>query len=199
MKKKILTLGLVAALSATAAIGGTLAYFTDTADATNTFTVGNVNIELTEPGWDKVKEDKKNENVYPGQILDKDPTVTNTGANPCFIRMGVTNLDQYVEMYGTNVMINYASDDKHTPNTLGDTRWVDGGDGYFYWTEAVEPNTTIAPLFKEIIIPVELTNGAKAEDIDVIAEAVQTQGFTGDSKKVEDLKTWFETCIPATN
>ena len=37
MKKKILTLGLVAALSATAAIGGTLAYFTDRADATNTF------------------------------------------------------------------------------------------------------------------------------------------------------------------
>lgn len=199
MKKKILTLGLVAALSATAAIGGTLAYFTDTADATNTFTVGNVAIELTEPGWDKVKKEKENENVYPGQILAKDPTVKNTGANPCFVRIGVTNLDQYVEMYGTNAMINYASDDTHTPNTLGSAKWADGGDGYFYWTEVVQPGITIDPLFKEIIIPVELTNGATAEDIDVIAEAVQTQGFTGEADKVEDLKDWFATCIPATN
>lgn len=48
MKKKILALCLVIALSATAIIGGTLAYFTDTAEATNTFTAGGVSIELIE-------------------------------------------------------------------------------------------------------------------------------------------------------
>ena len=48
MKKKILTMALVVALAATAIVGGTLAYFTDTKDATNTFTVGNVEIELIE-------------------------------------------------------------------------------------------------------------------------------------------------------
>lgn len=47
-KKKVLALGMVACLAATALIGGTLAYFTDTADATNTFTVGGVEIELVE-------------------------------------------------------------------------------------------------------------------------------------------------------
>lgn len=42
MKKKILSLCLVVALAATAIIGGTLAYFTDTDNATNTFTTANV-------------------------------------------------------------------------------------------------------------------------------------------------------------
>ena len=48
MKKKILVLCLVVALAVTAVVGGTLAYFTDTDDAENTFTVGNVKIELLE-------------------------------------------------------------------------------------------------------------------------------------------------------
>lgn len=48
MKKKLLALVLVVALAATAVIGGTLAYFTDTDSAVNTFTVGNVKIDLIE-------------------------------------------------------------------------------------------------------------------------------------------------------
>jgi len=48
MKKKILALCLVVALAATAVIGGTLAYFTDTDAETNVFVVGNVDIELIE-------------------------------------------------------------------------------------------------------------------------------------------------------
>ena len=48
MKKKILTICLIVALAATAIIGGTLAYFTDTDKATNTFTAGGVKIQLIE-------------------------------------------------------------------------------------------------------------------------------------------------------
>ena len=48
MKKKFLSLCLVVALSATALIGGTLAYFTDTEAETNVMTIGNVDIELHE-------------------------------------------------------------------------------------------------------------------------------------------------------
>ena len=54
MKKKVLSLCLVAMLAITAVVGGTMAYFTDTDDATNEFTVGNVDIDLTEPNWDEV-------------------------------------------------------------------------------------------------------------------------------------------------
>lgn len=48
MKKKIMALCLVVALAATAVIGGTLAYFTDTDNETNTFTAGGVGIDLIE-------------------------------------------------------------------------------------------------------------------------------------------------------
>ena len=48
MKKKIISLCLVVALGATAVIGGTLAYFTDTEKATNTMVIGNVEINIEE-------------------------------------------------------------------------------------------------------------------------------------------------------
>ena len=47
-KKKILVLAVSVALVAILAIGGSLAYFTDTDKATNTFTLGNVKIDLKE-------------------------------------------------------------------------------------------------------------------------------------------------------
>ena len=48
MKKKITAIFLCVALVAIAIVGASLAYFTDTDNATNTFTVGNVKIDLIE-------------------------------------------------------------------------------------------------------------------------------------------------------
>ena len=48
MKKKITAIFLCVALAAIAIVGASLAYFTDTKTATNTFTVGNVKIDLIE-------------------------------------------------------------------------------------------------------------------------------------------------------
>ena len=48
MKKKITAIFLCVALVAIAIVGASLAYFTDTDAATNTFTVGNVKIDLIE-------------------------------------------------------------------------------------------------------------------------------------------------------
>lgn len=48
MKKKLTALCLCVALLAVAVVGASLAYFTDTKSATNTFTVGNVKIDLIE-------------------------------------------------------------------------------------------------------------------------------------------------------
>ncbi|MDD6871337.1 MAG: TasA family protein, partial [Clostridiales bacterium] len=47
-KKKSLVLALTIAMVAILAVGGSLAYLTDTKTATNTFTVGNVKIDLIE-------------------------------------------------------------------------------------------------------------------------------------------------------
>ena len=48
MKKKITAIFLCVALVAIAVVGASLAYFTDTDSAKNTFTVGNVKIQLLE-------------------------------------------------------------------------------------------------------------------------------------------------------
>ena len=48
MKKKLIAIFLCVALVAIAVVGASLAYFTDTDKATNTFTVGNVKIDLIE-------------------------------------------------------------------------------------------------------------------------------------------------------
>ena len=60
MKKKILALCLIVALAVTAVVGGTLAYFTDTDKETNTFTVGNVKIDLLESQYHRVNAGKGN-------------------------------------------------------------------------------------------------------------------------------------------
>ena len=60
MKKKILALSLCVVMLAIAIVGGTLAYFTDTKSATNTFTVGNVKIDLLESQYHRVNAGKGN-------------------------------------------------------------------------------------------------------------------------------------------
>lgn len=60
MKKKITAIFLCVALVAIAITGASLAYFTDTKSATNTFTVGNVKIELLESQYHRVNAGEGN-------------------------------------------------------------------------------------------------------------------------------------------
>lgn len=105
MKKRIVTIALVVALVAIAAVG-TLAYFTDTDDATNTFVVGNVSIDLIEEERDGnggTKEFTQEKKLYPivgsaqgekdalgmpiaKNYVDKMVTIENTGSEKAYIR-----------------------------------------------------------------------------------------------------------------
>ena len=79
MKKKIISLCLVLALAATAIVGASLAYFTDTDTETNTFTTGNVKIDLVE----NFPETK----LLPGEknALTKEVTVKNVGTEDAYL------------------------------------------------------------------------------------------------------------------
>ena len=68
MRKKLLVLSLCVALAAIAIAGASLAYFTDTKSATNTFTVGNVKIDLIESRYHREGNDNS------GDISIPDPT-----------------------------------------------------------------------------------------------------------------------------
>ena len=65
MKKKLLVLGLCVALAAIAIAGASLAYFTDTKSATNTFTVGNVKIDLIESKFHREGNDNSGDATIP--------------------------------------------------------------------------------------------------------------------------------------
>lgn len=192
MKKKILALGMVACL-ATAVVGGTLAYFTDTAQADNVFTVGNVDIELTEPNWD-AEGSKDAPEAYPGEALKKDPTIKNDGKNPCFVRISVEGWD----VLGKDNMITYRTD--YVDDKLGEN-WVKGEDGYFYYNTVLEVGAKTDALFDQIVIPTSVTNGFDGNyDLVVKAEAVQAQGARAswsdvEKMTVEEIAAWFKTCM----
>ena len=73
MKKKITAIFLCVALVAIAVVGASLAYFTDTDEATNTFTVGNVKIDLIESRYHREGNDNSGDTSIP------DPTQTASG------------------------------------------------------------------------------------------------------------------------
>lgn len=209
LKKKLTAAALVVAFGATAVTGATLAYFTDEKEATNTFTVGNVKIDLTEPQWEaQGKEDAKT--VYAGEPLAKDPTVENKGENPCFVRVSVSNLDQFGDKGNITYLTGWVE------GALGEG-WVDGEDGYYYWnkplvvkgTENNEWNNGLAskttPLFDQIKMPIGLTGEEETKDIVVTAQAVQAQGAKAPNwaavkgMTLPEIKAWFATCMPASN
>ena len=73
MKKKITAIFLCVALVAIAVVGASLAYFTDTKSATNTFTVGNVKINLIESTYHRTGSDNAGDTSVP------DPTAKAAG------------------------------------------------------------------------------------------------------------------------
>lgn len=105
MKKKIVALCLCVALAVVAIGGATLAYFTDTKTANNTFAVGNVQIKLIEQqrGENGLVPFEQGKKLYPivgsaqgekdalgmptaKNYVDKMVTIQNTGSEKAYIR-----------------------------------------------------------------------------------------------------------------
>lgn len=189
MKKKIVALCLCIALAVVAIGGATLAYFTDTKTATNTFTVGNVKIKLDEKDITATDGSRTEEGnaytIYPGATVEKDPTVTNTGENAAYVRVKVVanNVKTMADQLGQGV-------DLATIFTGFDsTKWTRAGtptvstDGETY-TYVYNYNTTLAKgantgaLFTNVVIPGTITNmGDKQITITITAEAIQADGM----------------------
>ena len=109
MKKKIIALCLCIAMVTIAIASGTLAYFTDTKEQTNTFTAGNVAIKLDEAvvkqdtdsksttygdlladGNKRTEEGQDYGNLYPDQKICKDPTIYNVGSEKAYVAARIT-------------------------------------------------------------------------------------------------------------
>lgn len=168
-------------------VGGAIAYFTDTDTATNTFTIGNVDIEVLEPTWDSTGSDKASD-MMPGETAEKDPQIHNLSTtNPAYVFMKVespcTTDTTPVELFpytadttNWNLMTNgtctngkvtriysYGSSSTMTPLAADDT------------TEELFDSVTLEPTFTGS------TNMPASTDIVITGYAIQTEGLTATS------------------
>ncbi len=102
MRRMLFTLALVLVV-AVASVGGTIAWLTDkTAPVTNTFTVGDINIELTET--------ERTYKIVPGVEIPKDPKVTvkaNSEACWLFVKVEEANWLSAMESDTTTRKVKY--------------------------------------------------------------------------------------------
>ena len=206
MKKKILALCLVVALLATAIAGATLAYFSDTDAQTNTFTTGNVAIDL----WEDFGENSGVEKLLPmyENRVGKEIYITNTGSEDAYVRYhfaipqildnGNPNFDASENVLHWN-FINAKKDHWNFTKTLG--KGYDENEWNYYEEEidGIMYNIYVAtyetPLAKDDVTPtsiyqVYLDAAVTNNDITAIkeelgdnwyilvaAEATQAEGF----------------------
>ena len=202
MKKKILALSMCIALAAIAIVGASLAYFTDTKTATNTFTMGNVKIELDETDIKNPEGDRVTSNaydVYPGAVVTKDPIVHNTGKNGAYIRATV-NVSNWM-----NLCAAYYPDFKYTFGqegykaalnllvgelgegwsvvgvTAGDTFTIGQFDAKFIlkYDGVLATGADTTAMFQTVTIPagIDNANADSFDEVKVVAQAIQADGF----------------------
>lgn len=174
MKKKSLIIAVVLSLITIFTIGTTVSYFTDEADVTNNVTMGRVEIEIIE----QIIEDGK-------EMVG----ATNVGLNPAWVRVfvglpeGTGGKSVYTEtMFVDGTVTN--------PDTNGeDWNWSKGADGYYYYSDPINPNDT-AYLFSSIIRSETIEEDELPSNIDIIIYAEAIQVSLGDSALVafENLK-----------
>lgn len=130
-KKKLLALGMVAALSTTAVVGGTLAYFSDVDTQTNTFTTGNVAIDLWEDFGDN--DESTLEKLIPttgkdteGNIInaiEKEVYVENTGSEDAYVRVHIAIpqiLDDGADTFDASANVLHFNYDNES---IGEGKW----------------------------------------------------------------------------
>ena len=177
--KKVLSLLLCAVLLVGATIAGTLAYLTDDATVTNTFTVGQVTIDLTEAPVDEngkeITGDRGYENsyqLYPGKEYDKDPTVfVDKDSEDCYVFVTVDNGIAAIET---------KENGKTIADQMKENGWVlVDGTSNIYTTNKIEEAEAELIVFEHFTIASDVKDVADYENAKIVvkAYAVQAEGF----------------------
>lgn len=199
--RKAIMLVLCVVLLVVASVMGTLAYLTAEDTVTNTFTVGNIQINLDETDVTKTDGSRTEAgNAYhllPGQTYVKDPTVTILAkSDESYVRMLVTVSD-INEMKAAFPKDRYATwyDEKDNfllqnlvtgwDKTLWECTGINGGVYEFRYTSKVNTMDgnplVLDALFDNIVVPDTMTNIDIAHlnnaTITVNAHAIQAAGF----------------------
>ena len=191
--KKTIILTILAVIIALALTTGIFAYFTSTETATNVFTVGSVQINLTEGEvWDTASENgvapESAQTIEPGQHITKAPNIENTGKNPAYVYLKV-----YVPVNNEQELFSYTVNETSGQTggwtqRIGEERHttIDGQayNIYMYeYDETLQPGTTTdQALFDEVIFaegiyftPEQVAEMGTVKKIIVKAYAIQSE------------------------
>lgn len=167
MKKKTFVIALCLALVVAFAAGGAIAWLTDTTDTvTNTFTVGNVKLDLYE--HDAANEVKQlSFKMIPGTTATKDPTVeVQKGSEECYVFVRVTETNNDLSNNrGKLVIYEIANGWTALP----------GVDGVYYYNTTVTPTATADVTLQVLKNDTITFSGAITQaDMDAITEGTAT-------------------------
>jgi predicted ribosomally synthesized peptide with SipW-like signal peptide len=216
-KKKVFVAALAICLIAIMSVG-TLAWFQAKDTVTNIFQVStdnetqNADFKITlfetevnpetngfgdADGDGQIEEVKTNtyDNVAPGDVLPKDPTVRNEGEYDQWVRMNVTisNIDEWQAVLGTDfnfrTLFNIStawSFDKVEKNTTAKTLTL-----VYYLDSKLTVGNSSAVLFDKVTIPreFEVDNIPTNFNINVVADAIQADN-TGTNAKSAFENYW---------
>lgn len=210
-KKKIFVVALAVCLVAIISMG-TLAWFNANDEITNKFLVADSNgdgapdfkVDVWETDivtGEKTQDGNTYEEIAPGDVLKKDPTVTNLGAYDQWIRVYVT-VDEWTaikEACGnqglSDDLRNWLSIDTGAWTAADDeTKYVGDSVVYVYYLNTKLLPGTSAVLFKDVTIPGEfeqadMTFADGDFAVSVKAEALQADN-TGDNAKQAFADYW---------
>lgn len=169
MKKRTITIALIAALLAICAVG-TTAYFTDRGKATNVITSGGVKIDLMESA---VKDGELApfedvEGVMPGSEISKIVEVKNIGQSDAYIRVSVEKAIALAEGRVGEVDLSLVKLDLNTAD------WTEQ-DGYYYYNTALKSGETTKPLFTVVTFDTAMGNIYQQSTATVTVNAEATQ------------------------
>ena len=188
VNKKKLTAGVAALiLCITGVTYGTLAYFTDKDTRANVITIGHVTGTLTETD-NTIGKDYTN--VKPGDVLDKDPTVTlDKGSEDAYVRVGI-NYDGLTKEQALAI-------ENNLDISAG---WTKSEDGYYYYNEILSNKTgaiNSSKVFSKVTIPTEWGNeiAGITFNINVKAEFIQSDNFTPVTDEAGNITGWGNVAI----
>lgn len=186
MRKKVL-LGCTLLLLVAIIAGGTAAYLNQGEKTTNVITMGKVSIQLndkTKVNGEMSEFPTEGITIIPGVSLEKQVTVTNVDAK-AWIRV---KAEITIDQNGDEMPASLPDGTPVCSLDLDSAKWVDGTDGYYYYTEAVENQGTTDNLFKAVTFSPKINNDYQncKVNIKLNAEAVQYKNNEagGDVNKV---------------
>lgn len=203
MKKKILATALVLLLVVCCAVGGTVAWLTSQSGTVrNTFTVGDISVDIEETGADENGE--KEYTLVPGVALSKDPKViVQPESEACwlFVQVVEKNWPTVTESDGSTLKVDYDIRSGWIPlgtaypgvyymeidaatAKAGDTYYVLAGNGEYPNGVVTVSGTLTKEEMQAITTIPTLTFKAFAVQRENVADAVTAWGYVPASEKL---------------